>query len=136
MSTAQLAAQPSPVQPTPAQPAPAPRRGDRPQVVTWLVLGLLGVYAIAPLLVFASNALKSGREIDANPLGLPQSWNWSNFADAWQQADMGRGLLSSLVIAGTTAVGVALIATAAAYAMTRLGLPGEGGWILWLLVSS
>jgi raffinose/stachyose/melibiose transport system permease protein len=136
MSTAQLAVPAAPGRPAPAQPVPAPRRGDRPQVVTWIVLGLLGLYAIAPLLVFASNALKSAREIDANPLGLPQSWNWSNFADAWEQAEMGRALLNSLVIAGATAVGVAVIATAAAYAMTRLGLPGEGGWILWLLVSS
>jgi raffinose/stachyose/melibiose transport system permease protein len=108
----------------------------RPQLVTWLVLGLLAVYAIAPLLVFASSALKSAREIDTNPLGLPRSWSWSNFAVAWEQADMGGALLNSLLIATATAAGVAFIATAAAYAMTRLGLPGEGGWILWLLVSS
>ena len=136
MSTAQLLAQHA------GEPAPAPEqggaapRGRRPQVVTWIILGLLGLYAIAPLLVFAANALKSTREIDANPLGLPQAWNWSNFAEAWERADMGPALLVSLVIAVATGVGVAVIATTAAYAMTRLGLPGEGGWILWLLVSS
>lgn len=132
MSTAQLAVQTAPA---PEQGDAAPR-GRRPQVVTWIVLGLLGLYAIAPLLVFASNALKSTREIDANPLGLPQEWNWSNFAEAWERADMGPALLVSLVIAVATGLGVAVIATTAAYAMTRLGLPGEGGWILWLLVSS
>lgn len=132
MGTAQLAP-PAPAAPAPA---PAPRRGHRPQVVTWIVLGLLGLYAIAPLLVFAANSLKSTREIDTNPLGLPQSWNWSNFAEAWERAGMGPALLVSLVIAVATALGVAAIATTAAYAMTRLGLPGEGGWILWLLVSS
>ncbi|WP_369374123.1 carbohydrate ABC transporter permease [Promicromonospora sp. Populi] len=120
----------------PPKPVPVERRGERPQVVTWVVLGLLGLYALAPLLVFATNSLKSAREIDSNPLGLPQSWNWSNFAYAWQQAEMGGALLNSVLIALATAVGVAIIATAAAYAMTRLGLPGEGGWILWLLVAS
>ena len=109
------------------------RRG---QPVTWIVLGLLGVYALGPLLVFASNSLKSAREIDSNPLGLPQSWSWGNFAVAWEQAHMGGALLNSLVIAVATAAGVALIATMAAYAMTRLDLPGGGAWILWLLVSS
>ena len=104
--------------------------------VTWIVLGLLGVYALGPLLVFASNSLKSAREIDSNPLGLPQSWSWGNFAVAWERAHMGGALLNSLVIAVATAAGVALIATLAAYAMTRLDLPGGGGWILWLLVSS
>lgn len=132
MSTAQLTAPDTPAQAA----APTPRRGGRPQVVTWIVLGLLGLYAIAPLLVFASNSLKSAREIDTNPLGLPQSWNWSNFAEAWERAGMGPALLVSLVIAVATALGVAVIAATAAYAMTRLGLPGEGGWILWLLVSS
>ncbi|WP_285101988.1 carbohydrate ABC transporter permease [Promicromonospora sp. MEB111] len=109
------------------------RRG---QPVTWIVLGLLGVYALGPLLVFASNSLKSAREIDSNPLGLPQSWSWSNFAVAWERAHMGGALLNSLVIAVATAAGVAVVATMAAYAMTRLDLPGGGGWILWLLVSS
>ncbi|MFI9488263.1 carbohydrate ABC transporter permease [Promicromonospora sp. NPDC052451] len=114
---------------------PAARR--RPaQPVTWLILGLLGVYALGPLLVLASNALKSSREIDSNPLGPPQTWSWSNFAVAWEQAHMGGALLNSLVIAVATAAGVAVIATTAAYAMTRLDLPGGGAWILWLLVSS
>lgn len=108
----------------------------RTQPVSWIVLGLLALYALGPLLVFAFNALKSAREIDSNPLGLPQSWSWGNFAVAWEQAHMGGALLNSLVIAVATAAGVALIATTAAYAMTRLDLPGGGAWILWLLVSS
>ncbi|MFI2487678.1 carbohydrate ABC transporter permease [Promicromonospora kroppenstedtii] len=108
----------------------------RAQPVSWIVLGLLALYALGPLLVFAFNAFKSAREIDSNPLGLPQSFSWGNFAVAWEQAHMGGALLNSLVIAVATAAGVALIATMAAYAMTRLDLPGGGAWILWLLVSS
>ncbi|WP_036961778.1 carbohydrate ABC transporter permease [Promicromonospora kroppenstedtii] len=108
----------------------------RAQPVSWIVLGLLALYALGPLLVFAFNAFKSAREIDSNPLGLPQSFSWGNFAVAWEQAHMGGALLNSLVIAVATATGVALIATMAAYAMTRLDLPGGGAWILWLLVSS
>ncbi len=40
------------------------------------------------------------------------------------------------MIAILTALGVAVIAALAAYALTRLKLPGGDGWILWLLVSS
>lgn len=97
---------------------------------------ILGLYALAPLVVFGFNSLKSSREIASNPMGLPQEWNWSNFVEAWEQARMGTSLLNSGLIALLTAVGVALIASMAAYAMTRLDLPGKGGWILWLLVSS
>lgn len=119
---------------SPAVRRPRPRRRFRP--VTWIIVGLLAVYAVGPLLVFASNALKSSREIAANPIGLPREWNWENFAVAWEQARMGGALLNSAIIAVSTAVGVALIASMAAYAMTRLDLPAKGGWILWLLVSS
>lgn len=104
--------------------------------MSWVIVGLLAVYAIGPLGVFASNSLKSSREIAANPLGLPQEWNWSNFTTAWTQARMGEALVNSTIIAVSAAVGVALIASMAAYAMTRLELPGKGAWILWLLVST
>lgn len=104
--------------------------------MTWIIIGVLAVYTVGPLLVFASNSLKSSREIALNPIGLPQEWNWSNFAVAWEQARMGGALLNSAIISVSTAVGVAFIAATAAYAMTRLDLPAKGGWILWLLVSS
>ncbi|MDN4640040.1 carbohydrate ABC transporter permease [Agreia sp. PsM10] len=112
----------------------APFRMSR--VLTWAILGILAIYALAPLVVFAFNSLKSSREIAVNPMGIPQEWNWSNFADAWSQARMGQALLNSGIIAIFAAAGVALIASMAAYAMTRLELPGKGGWILWLLVST
>ncbi|WP_430591776.1 carbohydrate ABC transporter permease [Humidisolicoccus flavus] len=104
--------------------------------VPWLILIILGIYALAPLVIFGFNSLKSSREIASNPMGLPEQWNWENFAEAWQQARMGTALLNSGMIAILTAVGVALIASMAAYAMTRLNLPGKGAWIMWLLVSS
>jgi raffinose/stachyose/melibiose transport system permease protein len=48
---------------------------------------------------------------------------------------MGQGVLNSGIIAVATAVGVAIIASLAAYSMTRLDLPAPGVWLLWLLVS-
>lgn len=106
------------------------------KVLPWVVLGVLALYALAPLVVFGFNSLKSTREIASNPLGLPADWNWSNFTVAWEQARMGTALLNSGIIAVASAAGVALIASMAAYALTRLDLPGKGGWIVWLLVSS
>lgn len=102
----------------------------------YVIAGILAVYAVGPLLIFLSNSLKSSTEIASNPLGLPTAWNWENFAVAWTQARMGQGLANSALIAIATAVGVAVIASLAAYALTRLDLPFKGGWILWLLVST
>ena len=120
---------------------------------SYLIAVVLIIYAVAPLVIFASNALKTRTQIAQNPIGLPTTWEWSNFATAWNQADMGRGLINSGIIAVSTAIGVAviasmaatplkyvrgcaLIASMAAYAMTRLNLPAKGGWMVFLLVST
>lgn len=108
----------------------------RPRPLSWLVLVVLAVYAVGPLLVFFFNALKTPADISRSPIGLPAVWHWENFAQAFQDANMGQGLLNSLVISGSTAVGVCVIASMAAYSMTRLDLPGKGVWILYILVST
>lgn len=112
-----------------------PRRRGEPRPFTWLILIVLAMYSIGPLFVFFGNALKSPTEISQSPLGVPQEWRWENFALAWQDAEMGQGILNSLFISLSTALGVCIIASAAAYALTVLPLPGKGGWILFLLVS-
>lgn len=116
----------------------APRRMRARLGTPWgyLIAIVLAVTAVGPLLVFLGNSLKTSKEIAANPIGWPIAWNFENFATAWTQARMGQGLANSAMIAILTALGVAVIAALAAYALTRLKLPGGDGWILWLLVSS
>lgn len=111
-------------------------RSQRAAPLQLLILGLLAVYAGGPLIVFLFNALKSPAEISESPLGLPAHWRWENFAQAWTDAGMGQGLLNSSIISISTALGVCIIASMAAYSLTKLPLPGSDGWILALLISS
>ena len=97
---------------------------------------MLGVYSTGPLIVFFFNALKTPTEISRSPIGPPEVWHWENFVQAFNEANMGQGLLNSLIISLTTALGVSVIASMAAYSMTRLDLPGKGVWILYILVST
>lgn len=112
------------------------RRTERPRPFGWIVLVLLAVYAAGPLAIFFFNALKSPTEISQSPLGLPREWRWENFVQAFTDANMGQGLLNSAIISLSTALGVCIIASTAAYSMTRLDLPAKGAWILYLLVST
>ena len=115
----------------------APRRDPRkPRPLSWLVLIVLAVYAAGPLVVFLFNALKTPAEISRSPIGIPTEWRWDNFVQAFTDADMGQGLLNSAIISLSTAAGVCVIASMAAYSMTRLDLPGKGAWILYILVST
>jgi raffinose/stachyose/melibiose transport system permease protein len=109
------------------------RRGHPFSVI---VLAVLAFYSAGPLAVFFFNALKTPSEISTSPLGPPHEWRWSNFVTAFTDAHMGRGLANSAIIALATALGVCLIGSMAAYAMTRLDLPGKSAWVLYLLVST
>ncbi|MCL7380407.1 carbohydrate ABC transporter permease [Streptomyces sp. 35G-GA-8] len=103
---------------------------------TYAVLLLLALFAIGPMLLFAFNALKTRSGIADNPLGLPTHPQWHNIVDAWQQANMGVGLRNSAIIVIATALGVCVIASCAAYALSRLRVPGSNAFIYYLLVTT
>ncbi|MFD0743432.1 carbohydrate ABC transporter permease [Phytohabitans flavus] len=111
--------------------------GRRPAGIGgWAVLLILALFAVGPLIIFVFAAFKTQAELVDNPFGPPAKLLWSNFADAWSQAHMGRGLANSAILVTGTVVGTLIIAGLAAYAMARLDLPGGGSVILYLLVSS
>ena len=103
---------------------------------TYAVLLLLALFSIGPLLLFAFNALKTPSGLAASPIGLPTHPQWHNFVDAWQQANMGVGLRNSAVIVVSTALGVCVIGGCAAYAMSRLRVPGSNFFMYYLLVTT
>ena len=102
----------------------------------YAILLLLAVFAIGPILLFAFDALKTQSELAASPLGLPAHPQWHNFLDAWEQANMGVGLRNSALVVGATALGVCVISGCAAYAMSRLRVPGSNFFIFYLLVTA
>lgn len=111
-------------------------RGGTPHPAFYLVLVVLFAFALGPIVIFFFDSLKTQSQLASTPLGLPTHPQWHNFTDAWTTANMGAGFLNSLVIVTGTVAGVAVIAGCAAYAMARLDLPGTGGFMTYLLVSS
>ncbi len=110
--------------------------GQTPHPAFYLVLVVLFAFALGPIVIFLFDSLKTQGQLASDPLGLPDHPQWHNFTDAWRQASMGAGFTNSLVIVLGTAAGVCAIAGCGAYAMSRLDLPGLGGAMAYLLVSS
>jgi raffinose/stachyose/melibiose transport system permease protein len=106
------------------------------QYTVYTILLLLALFAVGPIVLFALNALKTPSELAASPLGLPTEPQWHNFVDAWQGATMGTGLRNSAVIVICTALGVSAIAACAAYALSRLRVPGSNLVIYYLLFAT
>lgn len=104
--------------------------------LTYVLLCLLVLFALGPLVIFVFSALKTQSELATSPLSVPSTPQWGNFVEAWERAYMGAGLINSAVVVAGTVAGVCVISGCAAYAMTRLDLPGSGKFITYLLVTS
>lgn len=112
------------------------RARGAPNRAFYLVLVVLFAFALGPIVIFLMDSLKTQSELATSPLGLPTHPQWVNFVDAWKTANMGAGFVNSLVIVVGTVAGICVIAGCGAYAMGRLDLPGAGGFMGYLLVSS
>lgn len=105
-------------------------------VPNYVIATLLVLFALVPILTLAFNSLKSGPEVGRNPLGIPQQIRWQNFPDAWRQANFGVTMRNSAVLTFGTIAGVLVIAGMAAFALSRLNVPGAGALMLYLLVGT
>ena len=101
---------------------------DRRSAGAWLQFGLAAVIVgltFYPTVWMILSAFKSNREIFRDPFGLPDTWRWSNFAEAWEQAGLGGLYLNSLIVTAAAVTLSVLCATAAAFAFTRTEFPGR-----------
>lgn len=100
----------------------------------YTILIVLALFAALPVLVLVANSLKSSLEIGTNPLGLPTSFDLSNFAEAWERGNMSTGFRNTIVLVAGTIVGTWLVAGPAAYSLARLDLPFKRGVENYLFV--
>ncbi|HEY3146799.1 MAG TPA: carbohydrate ABC transporter permease [Dongiaceae bacterium] len=80
---------------------------------------LMTVVSVYPLLWMTLNSLKSSYEIFGNAWGLPEEWNWGNFAAAWNFG-IQQYLISSVIVTVTSVVLVVFLSALSAYALVAL----------------
>lgn len=112
------------------------RRWSWGAAFTYVGLAILAFIALAPLFVLAFNSLKNPAEIGRNPLGPPALPNFANFAQAWDQGNFAITMRNSALITLGTVVGVCFISGLAAYALSRLNVPGVSGFVVYLFVGT
>ena len=105
-------------------------------VPNYVILSLLVIFSLGPLLILGFNSVKGTAEIARNPLGPPQEFRWQNFVDAWEEGAYSVTLRNSLIIVAGTVVGVCLVGGLAAYALTKLNLPGADAFTIYFLVGT
>jgi raffinose/stachyose/melibiose transport system permease protein len=101
-----------------------------------IILVVLAVFAIGPVAVLLDDGLRPNAAVQARPVSWPTGLTLSNFVSAWNAADLGRGLLNSLLLVVCSVAGVCVVSTLAAYALTVIRGRGSGGMTFYLLAAS
>ncbi|MEI8593354.1 carbohydrate ABC transporter permease [Photobacterium sp. SP02] len=94
-------------------------------LVQFLLLAWALVVAIPFGLAFINSMKGSLGQVIRDPFALPDSWQFDNYAKAWEMANFSGYFMNSLIIsAGTVAVAV-LFSTMAAFVLSRVEFRGN-----------
>ena len=103
----------------------------RPRLST-VLLSVLAVAWLYPLLWTLTNAIKSSADIYRAPWDVPWPPAIGNIGEAWSRGQLGLAMANSAYVTAMTVTVVLVLSVTAAYALTRLRLPGRA--ILFLVV--
>jgi raffinose/stachyose/melibiose transport system permease protein len=87
--------------------------------ITYAVLALLTFITLFPIALLLLNSVKASAEIVQNPLALPETLRWDNFARAWDDAGFSTSMLNSAILTGLTILMVCSTGSLTAYVLAR-----------------
>lgn len=114
-------------------------RGQRKKITGGTVLMYVFLVVMAfifamPMLFTLLSSVKSKVEIFAKPFSLPEAWKFTNYAEAWVGANMGTYFINSLIQAGATVIALAVIASLAAYVLSRFDFKMKGFLMIFFML--
>ena len=90
-----------------------------------LFLAVVATFVVVPLLATVLGGFKSLGELRVNPFGLPQQWEWSNYADILVSKRYWELLRNSLIISTLTVTLTLIVASMAAFAFAHVKFFGS-----------
>lgn len=96
------------------------------RVAQYAVLCLGAFFTLLPFLWMISSSLKTPAEIvRIPPVMIPETAQFSNYAEAWAAAPFGRYLINTVIVTILTTAGVLVTSVLSAFAFSRLKFPGK-----------
>lgn len=92
----------------------------------YVLVGLLCIVVLFPLFLVFVNSMKTNTEIMRNPISLPKSFYFANFAKAWKMGNFANGFLNSIKLTLTTVSIVLVASSLAGYVLATKKLKGLG----------
>lgn len=95
-------------------------------VVMYLLLIGTAIMFAMPMVFTLLSSVKTKVEIFSKPFALPEVIKWSNYVDAWNGANMGQYFINSIIQAGATVIVLAIVASMAAFVLSRFDFKING----------
>ncbi|MBB6671444.1 carbohydrate ABC transporter permease [Cohnella nanjingensis] len=102
--------------------------GKRYSAWKWALQLLFLGYALSliyPFVWMGINSLKNNREFYKSVWALPTTWEWSNYANAWQEAHIGQYFLNSVWMTAVGTFTTVMSAALPAYVMAKYKFRGS-----------
>jgi raffinose/stachyose/melibiose transport system permease protein len=103
-------------------------------VIGYLVLGLVGLFAIFPVITIWVTGFKTDAELLPGYFSLPESWNFDNFVEAWDRGRFGTFFINSVIVVVPVVIGTLVLATLAGFGFARYRFRGRGVLFFLLLL--
>jgi raffinose/stachyose/melibiose transport system permease protein len=93
--------------------------------LTYLLALLVAVFTIAPLVYVVVGGFRSTGQLSANPLALPDPWEFANYSGILGAGTFWREVFNSVLIAVTVTALVVITGALAAFALSRYAFRGR-----------
>jgi raffinose/stachyose/melibiose transport system permease protein len=115
--------------------AGARRRRVQRKVASYAVLGLFALIYVGPILMLVFASLKTLPDFFANPTGLPENLEWSNYSEAWNLANFPGYMLNSLIYTVVATVLFVIMSVFVAFPIARGYVKGAGALLTLYVVA-
>ncbi len=96
------------------------------QILVYLFLGVLTIFTLYPILYVVLGSIKENQELVLGGTSmLPETFQISNYIEAWRLADFGRYTFNSVFLSTMVTAGVVAISSMAGYCFARREFPGK-----------
>ncbi len=104
-------------------------------IIIYVFLTIWGLTTVFPFVWIINNSFKPSREVVNSSFSLPISFTWENYLNAFSKLNILEAYKNSLLISGSVTIGVMVLASMMAFALTRYQFRGREA-VLSLIMAS
>ena len=113
----------------------ARRRRMIGKIASYAILLLFAALYVGPLLILIFASMKSLPEFFADPTGIPESIQFTNYSEAWSLANFPRYLMNSLIYTGVATFLFVIMSVFVAFPIARGYVRGAGALLTLYVVA-